>query len=113
MTTGTSHAIISEWIEAMNTHDTEAYVSYFSQDAVLDDPSVGERFDGRAGIAEYFTRYFIAYDTTTRLLGITPSEGGLHVEVEFTGTFPGGRTGGVFDVTLAGDKISFVHADLT
>ncbi|WP_369373910.1 hypothetical protein AB1046_07515 [Promicromonospora sp. Populi] len=36
----------------------------------------------------------------------------IHVVVDFTGNFPGGQTGGIFDVTLAGDKIAFVRADL-
>ncbi len=37
----------------------------------------------------------------------------MRVEVHFTGDFPGGETGGTFDVTLRHDKIAFARADLT
>jgi len=106
-------ALVSNWIASMNTHDTRKHLEHFVEDAVLDDPSVGERFEGHEGIAEYFTRYFIGYNTTTRLVSIEPQDDHLHVTVDFTGDFPGGQTPGIFDVTVAGDKIAFVHADLT
>jgi ketosteroid isomerase-like protein len=108
-----SRALIAQWIEAMNSHETDTFLSCFTVDAVLDDPSVGERFDGLEAIADYFRRYFIGYDTTTRLVRVTPQGSALHVEVHFTGSFPGGQTGGLFDVTMTGEKISFVHADLS
>ncbi|MCF7549487.1 nuclear transport factor 2 family protein [Pseudonocardia sp. WMMC193] len=112
--TGTDlQATISEWVDSINTHDTEQYLAHFTDDAVLDDPSVGGRFEGRAGIAEYYRRYFIEYNTTTRVVSMTPRAEDVHVVVDFTGDFPGGRTGGVFDVKFAGELISFVHADLT
>ncbi|WP_326835140.1 nuclear transport factor 2 family protein [Amycolatopsis rhabdoformis] len=111
--TSTDHgAILSARIAATNTHDTDAYLGFFTDDAVLDDPSVGEKFVGKEGIADYYRSYFIGYNTTTRLVSVEPEDDHLHVVVEFTGDFPGGRTGGIFDVTLNGDKISFVHANL-
>src|SRR3546814_5381444 len=93
----------------MNTSDIATYLSYFTADAVLHDPSVGERFVGHEGIGEYFTRYFVAYNTTTRLLRVTPRDSQFHVEVHFSGDFPGGQTGGLFDVSVKGGKNSFVH----
>jgi uncharacterized protein (TIGR02246 family) len=112
MTDTHEQQLIARWIAAMNTHDTDTYLSYFTADAVLDDPSVGERFDGHDGIADYFTRYFIGYNTTTRLVRVTARGEELHVDVHFTGDFPGGQTDGVFDVRVTGDRFSFVHADL-
>ncbi|WP_275004859.1 nuclear transport factor 2 family protein [Promicromonospora iranensis] len=104
---------IAEWIAATNTHDSAAYLAFFTDDAVLDDPSVGEVFEGLAGINEYFQSYFIGYDTQTRLLSTEPRDGYLHVAVEFTGNFPERRVGGIFDVTLtAENKIAHVRADL-
>src|SRR3546814_5928586 len=85
-----SQTLITQWIEAMNTSDIATYLSYFTADAVLHDPSVGERFVGHEGIGEYFTRYFVAYNTTTRLLRVTPRDSQFHVEVHFSGDFPGG-----------------------
>lgn len=113
MTGAESQELIGRWIDAMNSHDIDAYLSHFTADAALDDPSVGERFVGHEGIGDYFTRYFIGYNTTTRLVSITPRGDQLHVEVDFTGDFPGGQTGGLFDLDVAGDKIAYVHADLT
>ena len=64
------------------------------------------------GIEEYYRDYFLGYNTQTRLVGVTPGPEYLHVEVHFTGDFPGGQTGGIFDVTFSGDQISYVRADL-
>lgn len=106
------HGVIREWIAATNTHDTDRYLSYFTDDAILDDPSVGRVFAGRQGIGEYFASYFIGYNTHARLVRIDPGDGYLHVEVDFTGDFPGGRTGGFFDITFSGGKLERVRADL-
>jgi ketosteroid isomerase-like protein len=105
-------SVIEKWIAAANAHDKAKYLAFFSDDAVLDDPSVGRKFRGRAGIGRYFDAYFIGYNTRTRLVSVEPEDKHLHVEVHFTGDFPGGKTGGIFDVTFKGDEISFVHADL-
>ena len=105
-------AIIAEWIAAANSHETAAFLSFFAADAVLDDPSVGEVFEGHEGVGRYFDSYFIGYNTQTRLVRTEPRAGILHVEVDFTGDFPGGQTGGTFDITFLGDKLSHVRADL-
>lgn len=43
---GTEHdTTIAQWIAATNTHDSAAYLAFFTDAAVLDDPSVGEVFD--------------------------------------------------------------------
>ncbi|NEC16696.1 nuclear transport factor 2 family protein [Streptomyces parvus] len=106
--------VISAWIAATNTHDTEKYLAYFTDDAELDDQSVGDRFTGKERIAEYCRSYFIGYDTTTRIVTVEPTGGHFHhVVVEFAGDFPGVRAGGIFDVALTGDRIARVRADLT
>lgn len=105
-------AVIAEWITAANTHETARFLAFFTADAVLDDPSVGEAFEGREGIGRYFDSYFIGYNTQTRLVSTELREGILHVEVDFTGDFPGGQTGGIFDVTFSGAKLAHVRADL-
>ena len=112
MSTGTSRTRIDEWIAASNAHDTAAYLAFFTDDAVLDDPSVGDVFEAAEGLRRYFETYVIGYGTQTRVVGITLEDDFTHVEVDFTGTFPGGQVGGIFDITFDGDKISFVRADL-
>lgn len=111
---GTEHdSTIGEWIAVTNTHDAASYLAFFTEDAVLDDLSVGEVFEGRDGINEYFQSYFVGYDTQTRLVGTEPRDGQVHVEVEFTGDFPERRIGGIFDVMLTADhRIQHVRADL-
>lgn len=105
-------AVVVGWIAAANSHDAARFVAFFAEDAVLDDPSVGEAFEGREGVGRYFDSYFIGYNTQTRLVSTEPRDGILHVEVDFTGDFPGGQTGGTFDVTFAGDRFAHVRADL-
>jgi ketosteroid isomerase-like protein len=106
-------ATIAAWVTATNTHDSAAYLAFFTDDAVLDDPSVGQAFEGHAGINDYFQSYFVGYRTQTRLKSTEAREGYLHVEVEFTGTFPERRIGGIFDIALTSEhKIAHVRADL-
>ena len=109
----TSHdTIIAEWIAVSNAHDTAAYLGFFTDDATLDDPSVGEVFEGDEGLRRYFEAYVIGYETQTRVVSITPEADHVHVVVDFTGSFPEGQIGGIFDITFAGEKISFIRADL-
>nr|BFF17072.1 hypothetical protein GCM10025730_05930 [Promicromonospora thailandica] len=112
MTSSEHDTAIDEWIAATNSHDPAAYLAFFTQDAVLDDPSVGEVFEGTPGSASTSGRTSSA-TTHTRLVGTEPRDGYIHVEVEFTGTFPERRIGGIFDVTLTPEhKIRHVRADL-
>ncbi|GGR57778.1 ketosteroid isomerase-like protein [Nocardioides luteus] len=113
MQSSPENTTITDWIAATNAHDPTGYLAFFAADAVLDDPSVGDVFEGHAGIGEYFRSYFIGYNTQTRLISTEPRDGYLHVEVEFTGTFPERRIGGIFDITLTADHlIQHVRADL-
>jgi ketosteroid isomerase-like protein len=105
-------SFISEWIRLSNAFDTEAYLEKYSEDAVLDDPSVGRKFIGHEGIRDYFISYFIGYNTKTRLVKLDIHENQAHVEVEFTGSFPGEKIGGMFDITFKDGKIATVIADL-
>jgi ketosteroid isomerase-like protein len=105
-------SFISEWIRLSNAFDTEAYLKKYSEDAILDDPSVRRKFIGHEGIRDYFTSYFIGYKTKTRLVKLDIHENQAHMEVEFTGSFPEGKIGGTFDITFKDGKIAAVLADL-
>ncbi|MEV6282183.1 nuclear transport factor 2 family protein [Kribbella sp. NPDC051770] len=107
-----SSEILAEWIAAANAHDASEFLAYFTEDAVLDDPSVGEVYEGRDRIGEYYQSYFIGYDTRTELVGTEQRGDVLHVEVAFTGSFPGGQTNGIFDLTFSGRQIQHARADL-
>lgn len=104
---------INEWIAAGNSFDAAKYLDFYADDAVLDDPSVGRVYKGREEIKQYFNSYFIGYKTQTKLVSVESGEQDhFHVEVKFTGDFPEGNIGGIFDLTFKDGKIAFVKADL-
>ncbi|HKG05326.1 MAG TPA: nuclear transport factor 2 family protein [Pedobacter sp.] len=105
-------SFITEWIRLSNAFDTDKYLEKYHTDAILDDPSVGRKFIGHSGIRNYFTSYFIGYKTHTRLIKLDIDGNKAHLEVEFTGEFPEGKIGGLFDITFKDEKIAAVKADL-
>lgn len=106
-------SFIQDWLAVSNAYDTKNYLEKWDQEAVLDDPSVGQVFKGRSGIKKYFESYFIGYNTQTRLINLKIlAENEAHIEVEFTGEFPGNKIGGMFDFTFKEGKIAKAKADL-
>jgi hypothetical protein len=104
---------IDDWIAVSNSYDTEKYLEFYAENAVFNDPSVGRKFNGRTGIKEYFTSYFIGYKTQTQKVELIVKDGNhAHLEVEFTGDFPEGKIGGTFDFEFEAGKIVYVLADL-
>jgi len=105
-------AFLLDWITVSNSYNTEKYLDKYLEDAVLDDPSVGRKFVGHAGISDYYTSYFIGYKTQTKLLKLDCQHNKAHLEVEFTGDFPEGKIGGMFDFAFRNEKIASAKADL-
>lgn len=106
-------SLINEWIAASNAFDTKKYLGFYLKDAVLDDPSVGRKFVGHAGILDYFESYFIGYNTQTKIVKLDIPDGQhAQLEVQFTGNFPEGKIGGTFAFTFKNKKIAFVEANL-
>ncbi len=106
-------AFIQDFLAVSNAYDTKNYLNKWHKDAVLDDPSVGQVFKGHSGIKEYFDKYFIGYKTQTRLVKLNIiSNNEANIEVEFTGEFPEGKIGGIFDLTFKDGKIAKAKADL-
>lgn len=104
---------IKNWIAASNAFDIEKYLSFYQPEAVLDDPSVGRKFEGHNGLQQYFDSYFIGYNTHTELVKLNVvDKGNAHLEVLFTGNFPEGKIDGTFDFKFKEGKIAFVKADL-
>jgi ketosteroid isomerase-like protein len=97
-------AFLSDWIALSNSYDTEAYLDKYLHNAELDDPSVGRKFVGHSGIREYYTSYFIGYNTQTTMLNLTSKDNTAYLEVAFTGTFPEGRIKGIFDFKFKDGK---------
>lgn len=100
------------FIAATNAGDVEGVLKLFALDAVIDDPSTGQRFDGHAGIRHYVEQFFIGYHTVTRFLSIESL--GAHralVRVDFTGDF--GHEIGLLELTMNAEGILVrIDADL-
>ncbi len=108
-----TETFIKNWIAASNAFDIEKYLNFYQLEAVLDDPSVGRKFEGHHGIRHYFDSYFIGYNTHTEQVKLKIiDEANAHLEVLFTGDFPEGTIGGTFDFKFKEGKIAFVRADL-
>lgn len=106
-------SFMKDWIAAGNAFDTGKYLEFYLPDAILDDPSVGRKFEGHSGIKEYFDNYFIGYHTHTEQVDLTiTGKESAHLKVEFTGDFPEGKIGGTFDFKFRNSKIAFVKAGL-
>ena len=99
-------------IAAINAFAVEQVLGLFAHDAVIDDPSTGQRFDGPAGICRYVEQYFVGYQTVTRFLSMQrlgPQR--ARVRVDFTGDF--GHEIGNLDITVdALGLIAQLDADL-
>ena len=104
---------IQDFLAVSNAYDTPGYLEKWHRNAILDDPSVGQVFKGHSGLKKYFESYFIGYKTQTRFVKLyITSNNEAHLEVEFTGEFPGGQTGGIFDFIFKDGKIASAKADL-
>ena len=103
---------ITDWVNASNSFQTEKYLEFFQQDAVLDDPSVGRSFNGHKGIKDYYTSYFIDYNTYTEIVKLDVGTDEAFLEVKFTGNFPEGHIGGTFSFRFKEGKITNLKADL-
>ena len=108
-----TQTFVTEWIAASNAFDTDKYLDFYLPEAVLDDPSVGRKFEGRKGIKQYFDNYFIGYNTHTQQVKLKViNEEHAHLEVQFTGDFPEGKIAGTFDFQFRDGKIAFAKANL-
>lgn len=104
---------IQNWLTIANAYETKKFVEQWHQNAILNDPSVGQIFKGHQAIKTYFEDYFIGYKTQTRLVKLDIiSDNEAHFEVEFTGEFPGNKIGGMFEITFKDGKIAKAKADL-
>ncbi|MBU1312881.1 MAG: nuclear transport factor 2 family protein [Alphaproteobacteria bacterium] len=104
--------LVDSFIATANAFDVEGALSLFSPDAVIDDVSVGEAFVGRAGIRIYLQRFFVGYNTASRLLSIeTLDDFNADVRLDFRGHF--GHEIGILKIAARSDGlIGRIDADL-
>ena len=76
------------FLVATNEFDVEVALRCFRLDAVIDDPSTGETFDGIEGMRDCVTRFFVGYQTRSRVIAVGRLAGGrARLRVDFTGDF--------------------------
>ena len=106
-------SFLEDWLATANAYETNAFLEKWHKNAILDDPSVGKIFKGHSEIRTYFEDYFIGYQTQTRLIEFDIiKDNEAHMEVEFTGEFPGNKLRGTFDFIFKNHKIITAKADL-
>jgi hypothetical protein len=85
--------VVQQFISAANRFDTQSVLGLFAAEAVIEDVSVGDKFEHAAGIKKYFVTFFIGYNTVTKLLSMEHiGPGQVIAKVDFTGDF-GHETG--------------------
>lgn len=105
-------AIAEALMQATNAFDADAVLALFTPDAVIDDPSTGEVFEGHEGIRDYVDRFFVGYNTVSVLLSLTLlGADSARARVDFTGDF--GHEIGRLDLVVNGNGlIRRIDADL-
>ena len=104
--------IIQRFIESTNQFDVKQSITLFAKDAIIDDVSVGEKFKNTAGVKNYLEKYFVGYNTNTKLECLKLiSKTQAIAQVDFTGDF-GHETGGLKFTINADGLIIAIHAHL-
>ena len=105
-------SLVAAFLDATNEFDVDAALTLFARDAVIDDPSTGETFDGQRGVRDYVELFFVGYNTVSRLLSVAPlDDGRSRARVDFTGDF--GHEIGRLDLAVDDDgRIIRIDADL-
>jgi len=100
----TIEKIISQFIHATNEFDVKTALTLFADNAVIDDVSVGEKFENTAGVRKYLEQFFVEYKTATKLESLE-MHNNKHAtaHVDFTGDF--GHETGALEVTVNQDGL--------
>lgn len=104
--------LVDSFIATANAFDVEGALSLFATDAVIGDVSVGDAFVGHAGVRQYLERFFVCYNTRSKLLSMEDLDT-FHssVRLDFTGDF--GHETGILNIAInATGLIERIDADL-
>jgi ketosteroid isomerase-like protein len=95
---------VRQFINAANEFDVETALQLFAENAIIDDESVGDKFQNATGVRKYLETFFVGYKTVTKLESlevINPNY--AKAKVDFKGNF-GHETGGL-NITLNQDGL--------
>lgn len=104
--------VVQQFIDTCNQFDVKQALTLFAKDAVIDDVSVGQTFKNTSGVKNYLEKYFVGYNTFTKLESlklISKTQALAHVD--FTGDF-GHETGSLNFTINADGLIVFINAHL-
>lgn len=104
--------LIEQFLDTTNAFDVEASLQLFTENAVIDDISVGKKFKGKEDVRDYLETFFVGYKTKTKL---DSSENinafTVKTKVDFTGDF-GHEKGGLDFMFNEGGLIEAIYAYL-
>ena len=99
---------IARFIRAVNEHDADAFLSSFSNGALVTD--VGREFRGTAAIKEWGKSEIFEFNVTLDVVNVTERDGETVVTVKVDGTF--GKTG-LPDPLLLNHHFTLGHDKIT
>lgn len=104
--------LVESFIASANVFDVERALSLFAPDAAIEDVSVGNAFVGWDGVRIYLERFFVGYNTASRVLSIETLDGfNSNVRVDLAGDF--GHEVGILKIAINSDGlIERIDADL-
>lgn len=104
--------LVDTFIRTANAFDVDGAVALFASDATIDDVSVGDAFVGTEGIRLYVERFFVGYNTASKLLSLEQLDDfSASARLDFTGDF--GHEIGTLKITINSEGlIERIDADL-
>lgn len=104
--------LVKRFMRLVNAFDVDGTLALFTSNAVIEDVSVGSAFVGKDGIRRYLERFFVGYDTASKLVSLERThELVALVRMDFTGNF--GHEIGVLRIQAsAAGLIERIDADL-
>ena len=104
--------LVDTFIRTANVFDVDGAVALFASDAIIDDVSVGDAFVGTEGIRLYVERFFVGYNTASKLLSLEQLDDfSASARLDFTGDF--GHEIGTLKITINSEGlIERIEADL-
>jgi hypothetical protein len=104
--------LVENFIKTTNAFDIDSALSLFASETVIDNVSDGDAFEGREGVRRYLERFFVGYNTRSRLLSIENLDDfNAIVRLDFTGDF--GHEIGVLKIAInSAGLIERIDADL-
>ncbi|WP_273706025.1 GyrI-like domain-containing protein [Leuconostoc mesenteroides] len=103
---------ISRFIHFLNLGNTKTFANFFSENAIIEDSSIGKTFESKPQLIDYVDTYFKNYHTKTKIMKAQLiDEHKVTIHAHFSGDF--GDEDGIMEISLDSDNlISHMYANL-